>query len=448
MFDYEGYFEESIAQLRGEQRYRIFRELGRREGRAPRAELTLDGARREVIVWCGTDYLGMSQHPVVIEGARAALARCGAGAGGTRNIAGTIDLAVELEAELAALHGKPAALLFSSGYVANDATLATLAARLPDCVILSDAGNHASMIEGMRRSGAERRIFAHNDVAALRRELAQLDPARPRIVAVESLYSMGGDSAPLRELLTLAREHGALTYVDETHAVGVHGEQGGGLLAAQGLCGLADIIQGTLSKGYGVTGGYVTGSMRSIDFIRSHAAGFIFTTALPPPVLGAALASVRHLRCSQEERRLLWRRIGALREALEEARVPLLPSTAQILPIPVGDSARVAAVAERLLRHHGVYLQPINYPTVPRGTERLRLTPTPLHDDAMAAALVAALASEFSSGAAASPAEAARLLLDCSGPRGDDRMAQPTEEPNTADRHGQHRQRRGTAAAA
>ena len=447
MFDYEGYFEDSLAQLRSEQRYRIFRELGRRAGRAPRAELTLDGGRREVIVWCGTDYLGMSQHPVVIDGARAALARCGAGAGGTRNIAGTLDLAAELEAELASLHGKPAALLFTSGYVANDATLATLAARLPGCVVLSDAGNHASMIEGMRRSGAERRIFAHNDVAALRRELERLDPERPRIVAVESLYSMGGDAAPLRELLTLARQHGALTYVDETHAVGVHGEQGGGLLAAQGLCALADIIQGTLSKGYGTAGGFVTGSMRSIDFLRSHAAGFIFTTALPPPVLGAALASVRHLRRSQAERRLLWRRVGTLRAALADAGVPLLPASAQILPIPVGGSARVAAVAERLLRHHGVYLQPINYPTVPRGTERLRLTPTPLHDDAMAAALVAALQQELAPDAAG----AARLLLDCGPAGGDQRMAQPKEEPTTANRLGQPapgNARRGTSAAA
>jgi 5-aminolevulinate synthase len=395
MFDYTAFFDDSLAELRRERRYRVFRELRRHAGRAPRAELKLDDETREVVVWCGNDYLGMSQHEAVREGARAALERCGAGAGGTRNISGTLDLAVELEAELAALHGKPSGLLFSSGYVANDTTLATLGARLPGCVMVSDAENHASMIEGMRRSGAERKVFAHNDVRSLRRALAQSDPARPRIVAIESLYSMSGDIAPAQELLTVAREYGALTYVDETHAVGVYGSEGGGLLAAHGLCDLADIIQGGLGKGYGAVGGFITGGRALIDFVRSHAPGFIFTTALPPAALGAALASVRHLAASQTERTELMRRVAGIRDGLLSRDVPLMSTRSQILPLPVGDAASCTAFSERLLRKHGIYLQPINHPSVPRGTERLRLTPSPLHDDAMSERLVDALQLEL-----------------------------------------------------
>jgi 5-aminolevulinate synthase len=390
-FDYQGFFGDALAQLRREARYRHFRALGRELAPGPVAFTTLDGVRRAVTVWCSNDYLGMSRHPAVLEASRHALARYGAGAGGTRNISGTHDPLVALEAELAALHGKPAALVFSSGYVANDTVLATLASRLPGCLVFSDADNHASMIEGIRRSRAQVQVFPHSDPAALDALLARADPARPKLVAFESLYSMNGDVAPLRELLGVVRRHGALSYVDETHAVGVHGPTGGGLLEAHRLLDQADIVQGGLGKGFGVVGGFVTGRRELVDFVRSHAPGFIFTTALPPSVAAAALASVRHLRSSQVEREALRRRVDGLRARLDAARLPLRPTTAQILPLVIGDSARCTQVSDRLLREHAVYLQPINYPTVPRGAERLRITPSPLHDDAMSDALVEAL---------------------------------------------------------
>ncbi len=390
-FDYHEFFGEALANLRRENRYRVFRSLGRELLPGPVAFTTLEGRRRAVTVWCSNDYLGMSRHPLVLEALRSATARYGAGAGGTRNISGTHDPIVALEVELAALHGKDAALVFSSGYVANDTVLATLAASLPRCVVLSDAGNHASMIEGIRRSRAETRVFPHSDPAALDSLLGTIDPARPKIVAFESLYSMDGDVAPLRELLAVARRHGALTYIDETHAVGVHGPRGGGLLEAQGLLSKADIVQGGLGKGFGVVGGFVTGGRDLIDFLRSHASGFIFTTALPPATAAGALASVRHLRTSSVERQSLWRRVASLRAQLEAAGLPLLAAPAQILPLMVGDSRRCNEIAERLLREFSIYLQPINYPTVPRGTERLRITPSPLHDEAMADRLVEAL---------------------------------------------------------
>jgi len=406
-FDYDGFFGDALAGLRREARYREFRTLGRELMPGPVAFTTLDGLRRAVTVWCSNDYLGMSRHPVVLEASRLALARYGAGAGGTRNISGTHEPIVALEAELASLHGKQAALVFSSGYVANDTVLATLAARLPGCLVFSDADNHASMIEGIRRSRAETRVFPHNDPAALEAMLASADPARPKLVAFESLYSMNGDVAPLRELLAVARRHGALSYVDETHAVGVHGPCGGGLLEAHGLLDQADIVQGGLGKGFGVVGGFVTARRELVDFVRSFAPGFIFTTALPPAVAAAALASVRHLRTSQLERHALRRRVDDLRARLASARLPLLPTTAQILPLLIGDSARCSHVAERLLREHGVYLQPINYPTVPRGAERLRITPSPLHDDAMADALVEALVAVVPPLASSSPVHGA-----------------------------------------
>jgi len=390
-FDYDGFFGDALERLHRESRYRVFRHLGRELAPGPLAFTTLDGVRRAVTVWCSNDYLGMSRHPLVLEASRSALARYGAGAGGTRNIAGTHDPIVALEAELASLHDKEAALVFSSGYVANDTVLATLAATLPDCVVLSDADNHASMIEGIRRSRAATRVFAHNDPADLEAQLALIDPVRPKLVAFESLYSMNGDVAPLRELLAVARRHGALTYVDETHAVGVHGPQGGGLLEAAGLLGQVDVVQGGLGKGFGVVGGFITGRRGLIDFIRSHAPGFIFTTALPPATAAAALASVRHLRGSQAERRALWRRVASLRSRLAAAGLPLRAAPAQILPLVIGDSRRCSEVAERLLREFSIYLQPINFPTVPRGSERLRITPSPQHDDAMEDALLRAL---------------------------------------------------------
>ena len=383
MFDYQSWFADSLDVLRRERRYRVFRELVRSPGRAPIARLRLGHQLRDVVVWCSNDYLGMSRHPLVLEASHVALQRYGAGAGGTRNIAGTLDLAVELESELADLHGKPAALLFSSGYVANDTTLATLANALPNCVIVSDADNHASMIEGMRRSHAERRIFAHNVPAALEKVLSTIDPRRPRIVAFESLYSMGGDIAPMRELLAVARQFGALTYVDETHAVGVHGSRGGGLLEAEGLLDQVDVIQGGLGKGYGVVGGFITGASELVDFVRSHAPGFIFTTALPPATVAGALASVRYLKRSSWERAALQRRVQRVRERLVARGLPILATRSQILPLMIGDSARCQSAADRLLDEFGVYLQPINYPTVPKGAERLRVTPNPNHDDAM-----------------------------------------------------------------
>ena len=398
MFDYQQFFAEGVSRLHREKRYRRFRALSRQAGMFPAARATdsrapHSAASKPVTVWCSNDYLGMSQHPVVLEASHRALQQYGAGAGGTRNISGTHDLIVSLEVELADLHRKPAALVFSSGYVANDATLATLAAALPRCVIVSDHDNHASMIEGMRRSRAEIKVFAHNDARSLAAALASIDPARPKIVAFESLYSMSGDIAPLATLLAVARQHGALTYVDETHAVGVHGPRGGGLLETQGLLQQVDVIQGGLGKGFGVVGGFITGSQLLVDFVRSHAAGFIFTTALPPVVAAGALASVRHLKQSNVERAALFARVRSVREQLAALGVPIGSADAQILPWTIGDSTTCQAIADELFDNHGVYLQPINYPTVARGQERLRITPSPLHSDAMQAVLVDALTS-------------------------------------------------------
>jgi 5-aminolevulinate synthase len=394
MFDYDAFFSERLDALHREQRYRRFRVLERESGRFPRARWRDEAGRlRDVTVWCSNDYLGMSQHEVPRAAAAAALARYGGGAGGTRNISGTHGPIAELEHELAELHGKGSALVFSSGYVANDTTLATLGRRLPRCLILSDAGNHASMIEGIRRSGADCEVFAHNDAEALRARLAASDPTRPRIVALESLYSMDGDFAPLESMVSVARAHGALVYVDETHAVGVHGPGGAGLVAAAGLLDQVDVVQGGLGKGYGAVGGFVTGSRQLIDFVRSHAPGFIFTTALPPPVAAAALASVRYLRRSDTERRVLFQRVAQLRARLAELDPGLFDTQSQILPLRIGDAGLCERIAERLLLEHGIYLQPINYPTVPRGTERLRITPTALHDPQMIEQLATALVS-------------------------------------------------------
>ncbi|MDW8259567.1 MAG: 5-aminolevulinate synthase [Gammaproteobacteria bacterium] len=393
-FDYAGFFDWQLAQLHREGRYRRFRHLQRGARPFPWATwLPETGAPRDIVVWCSKDYLGMSQHPCVREAAAEALARYGSGAGGTRAISGTHEPLVQLEAELAAWHRKSAALVFSSGYVANDTTLATLGRRLPGCTIYSDAHNHASMIEGIRRSGATCEIFAHNDPQHLQSLLARSDPSRPRIVAFESLYSMDGDIAPLADLVAVARAHGALTYVDETHAVGVHGPEGAGLVAAAGLLDQVDIIQGGLGKAVGAVGGFITASAGIIDFVRSFAPGFIFTTALPPAVAAAALASVRHLRSSETERLRLWNRVAAVRAVLEQVGLRPLNDAAQILPLLVGDARRCERLAERLLTEFGIYLQPINYPTVPKHTERLRITPTALHTDDMLASLRIALAA-------------------------------------------------------
>ena len=392
MFDYDGFFGDRLDALHRERRYRRFRTLERSDLAFPRARWHPPaGQPRDVVVWCSNDYLGMSQHPVVIGASQAALAAYGAGAGGTRNISGTHEPIVRLEQELAAVQGRAAALVFSSGYAANDATLATLGRQLPDCTFLSDASNHASMIEGMRRSGARIEVFAHNDAADLDARLGRLDPQRPRVVAFESLYSMDGDLAPLQALASVAKRHGAFVYVDETHAVGAHGPGGAGLVAASGLGRLVDLVQGGLGKAYGVVGGFVSGSSALIDFVRSHAPGFIFTTALPPAVAAAALASVQHLSRSDAERAALFDRVARVRARLEQLGLAPAGSASQILPVVVGDSGRCEQAAHRLLVEHGVYLQPINYPTVPRGAERLRITPTALHDDTMIDSLGAAL---------------------------------------------------------
>ncbi|MEQ9048490.1 MAG: 5-aminolevulinate synthase [Sneathiellaceae bacterium] len=390
--DYERCFAEAIAGLKAENRYRVFADLERQVGRYPYALAHApDGTAREITVWCSNDYLGMGQHPAVRDAMKAAIDRFGAGAGGTRNIAGTHHPMVLLERELADLHGKEAALVFTSGYVANDAAIATIAGLLPNCLIFSDALNHASMIAGIRHSGAEKRIFRHNDLAHLESLLAAADPARPKLLGFESVYSMDGDIAPVAGLCDLAARYGAFTYLDEVHAVGMYGPQGAGVAAAQGVMDRVDVIEGTLAKAFGVHGGYMAASASLVDSVRSFAPGFIFTTALPPAVAAGALASVKHLRRSEAERSGQQRAAAALKARLAEAGLPVLPGDSHIVPVLVGDAALVKTASDLLMQVHGIYIQPINYPTVPRGTERLRITPGPMHGDAAMDRLVAAL---------------------------------------------------------
>jgi 5-aminolevulinate synthase len=389
--DYRGVFETAIGKLKTERRYRVFADLERDAGAYPRAKWHHNGAAGDVTIWCSNDYLGMGRHPDVIAAMRDTAAKVGVGAGGTRNISGTNHAVVELEAELADLHGKEGALVFTSGWISNLAAISTIADLLPDCLILSDALNHNSMIEGIRRSSAQRQIFRHNDLAHLEELLKQAGRARAKLIVFESLYSMDGDIAPIAQIADLAERYNAMTYMDEVHAVGLYGPRGGGIADRDGCMDRIDVIEGTLAKGFGTLGGYIAANSAILDAVRSYAPAFIFTTALPPAVAAAAHAAVRHLKTSQAERELHQRQTRTTKHALSAAGLPVLDNPSHIVPLMVGDAELCKAASDLLIERHAIYIQPINYPTVARGTERLRITPSPLHSDAHIAELVEAL---------------------------------------------------------
>ena len=389
--DYQRYFADALARLHNERRYRVFADLERIAGRFPHAIWHSPDGPKNVVIWCSNDYLGMGQHPKVIGAMVETATRMGTGAGGTRNIAGNNHPLVELERELADLHRKEAALVFTSGYVSNETGIATLARLLPNCLILSDAWNHNSMIEGVRQSLCEKQIFRHNDMAHLEQLLAAAEPGRPKLIAFESLYSMDGDVAHVNAICDLAARFGAMTYIDEVHAVGMYGPRGGGIAERDGAMARIDVIEGTLAKAFGCLGGYIAGAAAVIDAVRSYAPGFIFTTALPPSVCAAATAAIRHLKTSKWERERHQDRAGRTKAVLSAAGLPVMTNPTHIVPVFVGDPERCKKASDLLLSEHGIYIQPINYPTVPKGTERLRITPSPYHDDVLINALAEAL---------------------------------------------------------
>ena len=389
--NYDEFFADAIGRLWHERRYRVFADLERIAGRFPRAIWHSPQGPREVVIWCSNDYLGMGQHPKVIGAMVEIATRMGTGAGGTRNISGTNHPLVELERELADLHGKEAALVFTSGYVSNQTGMATIAKLIPNCLILSDALNHNSMIEGIRQSGAEKKIWRHNDTGHLEELLEHAGSDRPKLIVFESLYSMDGDVAPIRQISALAERYDAMTYLDEVHAVGMYGPAGAGIAAREGVMQRIDVIEGTLAKAFGCLGGYVAGSANLVDAVRSYAPGFIFTTALPPAICAAATAAIRHLKSSQSERTRQQECAARVKSALTAAGLPIMPNETHIVPVMVGDPEKCKRASDLLLSEHGIYLQPINYPTVPRGTERLRITATPYHDDVLIDQLAEAL---------------------------------------------------------